>query len=382
MLIGPAFRRRRSRRAWRGASNVKLFVTGLRGLPDVMGGVESHCEELLPRLQAACPDIEITVLARRNYVQGKTASYRGICIRALPAPRLPAIEAIVSTCLGVFYAWLKGADVLHIHAIGPGLMTPVARLLGLRVVVTYHSRNYEHGKWSGFAKFMLRQGERASVKFAHRIIVIAPWLMKELARAYPHHSHKLVYIPNGVPDLASAPEHDQELDLEPGYVLAVSRLVPEKGLDYLVKAFQRSGSERTLVIVGDADHASAYSRELLAAACERIIFTGRLPRTALGSIYRNAALFILASYEEGLPISALEAAACGTPMLLSDIPANRDLCLPAIHYFTPGDTEALSKLLTANPSQFAVDAAMITSRFNWDRAAARTAQVLAGVLRD
>jgi glycosyltransferase involved in cell wall biosynthesis len=360
---------------------VRLFVTGLRGIPNVMGGVESHCEELLPRLQAARADFEITVLARRHYVQGKTATYRGVAVRALPSIRSPSTEAIVSTALGVLYAWFKRADVIHIHAIGPGLVTPVARLLGLRVVVTYHSRNYEHGKWSSFARFMLRQGERASVKFAHRVIVVAPWLMEQLARAHPLHAHKLVYIPNGVPDLGSSPGDNQSLGLRPGYILAVSRLVPEKGVDYLVEAFQQSGSERQLVIVGDADHASAYSRELLAAASDRIIFTGRLPRTALGSIYRNAGLFVLASYEEGLPISALEAAACGTPMLLSDIPANRDLGLPNHHYFKPGDPDQLARLLVIDPTYFAVDPETITSRFNWDHVAARTAEVLAAVAR-
>jgi len=284
----------------------------------------------------------------------------------------------VSTALGVLYARLKGANVLQIHAIGPGLMTPIARLLGLRTIVTYHSRNYEHGKWGGFAKFMLRQGERMSMTFAQRVIVVAPWLMDELARAYPCHAHKLVYIPNGVPDLPVG-QSTTDFGLEPGYILAVGRIVPEKGLDYFIEAYRRSGSQRKLVIAGDADHSSPYSRELLACADDRVIFTGRVARDALGKLYREAGVFVLPSYHEGLPISALEAAACGVPMLLSDIPANRDVGLPERNYFPAGDAGHLADLLSKDPSEFSVDSQAITSRFDWDQAARQTMEILSEV---
>ena len=63
--------------------------------------------------------------------------------------------------LGVVRAAFSRPDVLHIHAIGPAIFTPLARAFGLRVVVTYHSLNYEHKKWGRVARFVLRFGEWA-----------------------------------------------------------------------------------------------------------------------------------------------------------------------------------------------------------------------------
>lgn len=355
---------------------MKIFVTGLRGIPHVMGGVESHCEELLPRVNALDPDFEITVLARKRYVPQTVRCYRGVSIRSFPCPRLPSLEAIVATATGVLYAGLKRADLLHIHAIGPGLMTPVARLLGLRVVVTHHSRNYEHGKWGRFARLMLWMGERASIRFAHKVIVVGPWLFKTLADAYPRQAHKFIFIPNGVPDLGNDAAVDEGGEqLEPGYILAVGRIVPEKGFHYLIDAMLATGGDRKLVIVGDADHATPYARQLVAASSERIIFVGRQSRSSLKRIYRNAALFVLPSLHEGLPISPLEAASCGTPILLSDIGPNRDIGLADHHYFRVGNVDELAKRLSEPPQNFAVDADEIQSRFDWDRIAYATKQI-------
>ncbi|HKT16215.1 MAG TPA: glycosyltransferase family 4 protein [Allosphingosinicella sp.] len=361
---------------------MKVIVTGLRGLPGVMGGVESHCEELLPRLHALRPDFDITVIGRSPYVGSKAYSYRDIRVRPLPAPRSPSSEAIVSTALGVLYAWLKGADLLHIHAIGPGMMTPVARLLGLPVVVTYHSRNYEHGKWSRFARFMLRRGEALSMSFADKIIVVAPWLLDALARAYPQHASKLICIPNGVPEMPPDEDRPQAIDgLGTGYILAVGRIVPEKGFDYLVDAVLRAKPARKLAIVGDADHESEYARSLMRRANDQIRFVGRQPRTALKRIYENAALFVLPSFHEGLPISALEAASCGIPMILSDIPANRDLGLPDRNYFPAGDEAELRKRLNEEPARFETDYRQLTSRFDWDSSASATAEIYRAVAK-
>lgn len=356
---------------------MRLCVTGLRGIPSVMGGVETHCEELLPRIAALDPEIEIIALARSPYVGGKARIYKGVNVIPLPSIRSQSVEAIVSTFAGICYARWHRARLIHIHAIGPGLLAPLARLLGLRVIVTHHGSDYDRAKWGPFAKLMLRLGERASVSMAHRLIAVSPSLAQMLAERYPAAKAKIRYVPNGAPALSEATESRKELLTrlgleEDGFVLAVGRLVREKGFDYLIEAFRKSGTNRKLVIVGAADHQSEFSRSVLAQADERIVFLGLQPRSVLRHLYESATLFVLPSFHEGLPIAALEAAHCNAPMLLSDIKANRDIDLPERNYFPAGNVAALAAALAQPGKNFAIDGAAIRERFDWARIAAHT----------
>ena len=159
-------------------------------------------------------------------------------------------------------------------------------------------------------------------------------------------------------------------------MLAVGRLVPEKGFHDLVSAFNRSRhGGRKLVIVGDADHDSHYARSLRAAASENVLFLGRQPRDVIKVLYESCDLFAVPSYHEGLPIVALEAGSSGARMVLSAIPANRDVGLASRHYFEAGDVGALAAMLDGPADQFVVDARDVLRRFDWDTVAGQTIEV-------
>src|SRR3546814_19989922 len=111
---------------------MRIHVTGLRGIPGVMGGIESHCEELLPRIKARNADLDITVLCRAPYVDGERRVHRGIALAPLPSPRSKSLEAIVAAFIPILYAWIRGAQIIHIHAIGPAWLCPLARITGLQ----------------------------------------------------------------------------------------------------------------------------------------------------------------------------------------------------------------------------------------------------------
>jgi glycosyltransferase involved in cell wall biosynthesis len=364
--------------------NSRICVVGLRGIPAVIGGVETHCEELLPRVCALAPDLKVEVLGRRGFIAPGGYDFRRVWVRALPAPANRGTEAIVSTFVALLYARTRTrARVVHIHAIGPALLAPLARALGMRVIMTHHGADYDRSKWGPFAKFVLRAGERAGLSFADEIIAVAPSLASELRRRFPRSAGRIRYIPNGAPALEEGASGDEILGrfgLTPkGYILAVGRLVPEKGFDYLVRAFGRSGTARQLVIVGSDIHGSAYSKQLLGAASPAIRFIGNQPRPVLRRLYEQTDLFVLPSMHEGLPIAALEAASCGAPMLLSDIPANKDLGLPDGNYFPAGDERLLAECLQRPGEDFAYDADGVKSRFDWDSIALRTAEVYRSV---
>lgn len=361
---------------------VAVEVVGARGIPDVLGGVEAHCEQLLPRLAALAPDLDIEIVARPAYVRGGGRDFRGVRVKPLYAPRRQGAEAIVSALLGVMRARRRGARLVHFHGVGPALAAPLARSLGMRVIVTHHSLNYDHAKWGGFARRMLRLGERTAMRFADRVIAVAPWLDRRLRRQFQAFAAKVVHIPNGRAEFPEAQDGAvlRELGLEPGhYVLGVGRLVPEKRFDLLIDAIERSPAALKLVIAGGADHDTEYARDLLSRASDRIIFSGVRDRPALRSLYEHAALFVLSSDHEGLPLAALEASSFGCPILLSDIEPNRDLGLPPHHYFRAGDAADLGRHLGRNPTDYLADPEW-GADYDWNRIAAETLDQYRAVL--
>ena len=355
-----------------------ICVTGLRGFPNVMGGIESHCEELLPRIKAIWPEHRSVVLGRAPYLPERESEYKGVEIVGVPCPRSKHLEAIVSTFMAVLAAWWRGAAMIHIHAIGPGLLAPLAYLLGMRVVVTHHGTDYNRAKWGRVARAALRSGEWLALTFAHRIIAVSPSLAAQLRETFPKRAKDISYIPNGAPLLPAGADPElvlERIGITEPFLLAVGRLVPEKGLHDLIAAFERTDYEAQLVIVGGADHQSEYARELMARAGDRVIFAGVQSRATLKCLYERCELFVMPSHHEGFPLAALEAGSCGARMLLSDIPANRDIGLDPHNYFPVGNVDALARRLNEDYEDLTVNAEHIRSRFSWDQSAVDTIKV-------
>lgn len=352
-----------------------VCALGLRGFPGVMGGIETHCEQLYRRI-VALSRLRIVALARKPYMRRRVKLAQRLEVRPIAALRDQYFEALPNAVLATFHAWLcERPRILHIHGIGPALAAPLAKLLGMRVVVTHHGRDYARAKWNWSGKLTLRFGEWAALTFADRVIAVSPSLHGSLLEAYPRRGDRIRYIPNGAPTERMNPDAAifDRLGVKRGeYVLAVGRLVPEKGFHFLLTAFDRVESESKLVIAGAADHDSAYARELMQGAGRRVVFAGALGRSDLAALYAHASLFVLPSTHEGLPISALEAIAAGAPVLLSDIDANRDIGLPEHNYYPVGDGLALAAGLRAPAETYAVDRAAVLARFDWDRTATET----------
>ena len=300
---------------------MKVVVVGLRGIPNIMGGIESHCQNLYPRM--AKQGHEITILGRSPYLSKPKYEYEDVKVRGVWAFKNKFLETFLHTLVAIIYAGVVlRPDVLHLHAIGPALFTPLARLFGMKVVVTHHGADYDRQKWNRFAKSILKTGEKMGVKFANAIIVVGRSLTNKLKLEYPSNSEKLIFIPNGTlvgfSDGVTQEDLPSDLNLIPDeYILAVARLVPEKGIHDLIDGYKKSESKLKLVIVGDADHGDEYSQKIKDSADENIIIAGRRSGAALSSLYKYCGVFVLPSYHEGHPIVALEAISAGSKVLLS-----------------------------------------------------------------
>jgi glycosyltransferase involved in cell wall biosynthesis len=359
---------------------LRVMMLGLRGFPHVQGGIETHAEHLAPLLVQQGCDLEVIVRAPYQPMHiGK--AWQGVKFTRLWAPKSKALEAIVHTFLGVLYAAIKRPDILHIHAIGPALMTPLARILGLKVVVTHHGPDYDRQKWGNFAKFVLKTGEWAGMRFSHGRIVISNVIRELVANKHQVQSE---IIRNGVkmPPLDTCESHLAQFGLaKQRYILLVSRLVPEKRHLDLIEAFNRAGlHDHKLVLVGASDHPDAYVKSLHQAAKhhKNIVLTGFQKGDVLRSLYTHAALFVLPSSHEGLSISLLEALSYGLPVLASNIPANTELELNPMTYFELGNIAMLTekmrtKILNPQSHEAKMDKrAWIDSHYNWRKVAEKT----------
>ncbi len=366
-----------------------VMMLGLRGIPNVQGGVEKHVEMLAARLIAHGWNVE--VVGRRRYLPVPAPQFwNGIRVTPLWSPGMMALEAIVHTFLGVCYAALRRPDILHIHAVGPALLVPLARLMRLNVVVTHHGYDYDRQKWGAFARRMLRAGERMGMRLAQGRIAISRDIADTMGERY---GVPVSLVPNGV--TVSRPSGETGILGEfrltrRRYILLAARLVPEKRHVDLIHAYAKLGNTGfDLVLAGGAEFAGAYEEEVraLASRVPGVVLTGFQTGDRLAELFANAALFVLPSSHEGMPIALLEAMAHGLPVLASDIVANRQLGLPAGDYFPLGNVDALASALAekiANPpdeQQALAQIERVEAVYSWSSVALKTLDVYRAVTK-
>lgn len=359
---------------------MKIVVTGTRGIPDIMGGVETHCQELFPRIAALGYDV--TVIRRESYVHDQLTEWRGVHLLNIETPRKKALEAIVHTFRAINKARRMGADVVHIHAVGPALLAPYAKLLGMKVVFTHHGPDYDRDKWGTVAKTVLRLGEWLGCRFADHVIVISS-VIRELIARQCGRTRNVHLIYNGVPEpeFCHEPEYFSELGIEEGkYILGMCRFVPEKRLHDLVDAYisaiKHLPSSIKLVLAGDADFEDDYSRALKQKAQDNgVVLTGFVRGRKLHSLLTNALCYVLPSSHEGLSIALLEAMRYRLPVVVSDIPANKEVGLPDECYHEVGDVKALTEKLEAMASQPLQRKDYDMGKYDWDAIARQVGEV-------
>ena len=241
---------------------------------------------------------------------------------------------------------------------------------------------------------MLRLGERLAMRYADLVITVSQQLAEYVRNRYHRHS---VFLPNGVsmsylqslrePASPLLARHNLQAKR---YLIAVARLVPEKGLDVLLDALAARDSLPPLVVVGDADHQDSYSRKIRSSADENTRFIGSLPHDQTLALIKDATAFVMPSYHEGLPIALLEALALGTPVIASDIVPNKEIIGESTYgfLFRTGDAhdlrQKIEQVLHLDEKRREELGAMgrkrIQEQYNSDAISARFAELLALLL--
>jgi glycosyltransferase involved in cell wall biosynthesis len=368
-----------------------IAMIGQRGIPATFGGVEHHVEELGSRL--AERGHQVTVYSRVNYASERHAIYRGMRPRYLPTVPSKHLDAIVHSTLSTVDAMLAGADIVHYHAVGPGLPALLPRYLSrAHVVLTVHGLDAERAKWSGPAQRVLQTAQWMSARVPDATIVVSRDLSDHFRRRY----HRATwYVPNGVAEPTPRPAdairsrfglHGRD------YVLFVGRLVPEKAPDLLLRAFSAIEGDTKLVVAGGSSFTDEYVRDLRsqAASDPRVILAGYVYGDVLEELYSNAAVFVLPSLLEGLPLTLLEAASYGIPVVASDIPPHVEIVGsdgPGRRLVAAGDEGDLSRTLAQAVGSLDAERAgadafgrEVLATYRWDEVADATEEVYRAVM--
>ena len=349
------------------------------------GGIEIVVKELCTRMtRDGC---QVTCYNRSgHHVSGakydRKNEYEGISQKFVPTIEKKGLAAVSSSAFAALYCALGKYDVIHIHAEGPAFFTWLPKLFGKRVVVTIHGIDWQREKWkSGFGSKFIRQGEKNAVKYADEIIVLSKGVKKYFMDIYGRETH---FIPNGVnrPEVREAKLITDNFGLEKdSYILFLGRLVPEKGIRYLVEAFKNVKTDKKLVIAGGSSDTDSFMKELkeLAKGDDRILFTGFVQGALLDELYSNAYIYTLPSDLEGMPLSLLEAMSYGNCCLVSDIPECAEVVEDKALIFQKKNVEDLQEKL-----QDACDhpemvmkmknqaADFICAKYNWDEVVDKT----------
>lgn len=296
---------------------------------------------------------EVTVYCRKWYSREQTESFQRPGVHRVFTPGIATkhLDAITHTLSASLDVMLRRADVVHYHALGPASLAPLARLAHLPVVVTVHGLDWQRAKWGAAATWCLRTAERVAARFANRLLVVSPTLCDHFAQ---EHRAEATFVANGViPIQYHDPVNLSQWGLKPKkYLLTVARLVPEKGLHYLIEAFVGMDLDYKLVIAGGGELNPGYEEQLKQLADDRVVFTGNADRKLLSELYSHAEMFVLPSDLEGMSIALLEAMHIGLPVLVSDIPQNGCVVESDVWTFRAGDVEDLRRKLgemLANP---------------------------------
>lgn len=355
------------------------------------GGIEIVVKELCTRLvQDGYP---VTCYNRSgHHVSGaeydQKTEYEGICQKKVPTIEGKGLAAVSSSFFAAFFSAIGHYDVVHIHAEGPAFFAWLPKLFRKRVVVTIHGIDWQREKWkSGFGSKFIRQGEKNAVKYADEIIVLSKGVQTYFKDTYGRETR---FIPNGVnrPELRAARQIAAKFGLEKdSYILFLGRLVPEKGIRYLVEAFKQVKTDKKLVIAGGSSDTESFMEELkeLAKSDERILFTDFVQGEILDELYSNAYLYTLPSDLEGMPLSLLEAMSYGNCCLVSNIPECTEVVEDKALIFKKSDVNDLRKKLQEacdEPEKVKAlkeeAADFICRKYNWDEVVKETLELYEG----
>lgn len=347
-------------------------MIGTRGIPAGYSGFETCAEEVGSRL--ARRGHAITVYGRSHHLGYRRATYRGVRIIKLPAPRNKHLDTIVHSALSALHAACQHVDAVLVFGVGSSPVALIPRLRGSAVAINVDGLDWQRDKWSPLAKAYLRAAERIAWRLGNAVITDSR-AVQEYYRA--RYAASTRFIPYGAEPTAVAPNGMlKQLDLEPRkYLLYVGRLVPENRADHLVDAFASLDTGLKCVIVGDAPYSGEYITRLKNRASKNVIFPGYVFGKGYWELNSNAFAYAFTSGAAGTHPALLEAMACGNCVIAQSTPTNREVGAGSVLYYDgqagAEDLARQLRLVIERPELVAEYGARarreVATRYSWER---------------
>ena len=364
----------------------RVAMIGHKFIPSRDGGVEVVVSNLAPHLAEIGYDVTCYNRTNKQFKKLRKdwkliREYRGVHLVWTPTVDRRGLAAMTSSVIATVMASFRRFDLVHFHTEGPCVLCWLPRLLGKKVVVTVHGLDHMRQKWGIFASAYIMQGEKAAIRHANSIIVLSKGVQTYFLEKY---GRDTVLIPNGIDpaEIQPACEITKQFGLvSREYILFLGRLVPEKGIHYLIKAYQKLSTDKKLVIVGGTSDTDDYVRQLYAMAGDTssIIFTGFQEGIVAEELYSNAYLYVLPSDLEGMPLTLLEAMNYGCCCVTSDISECADVMDGCGVTFPHGNVEALRETLQDlcdHPDKAEANRSearrVVSSKYTWQEVTAQT----------
>ncbi len=369
---------------------LKIAMLGQKRIPSREGGVEIVVEELSTRMvkkghEVTCYNRSGHHVSGAEYDHKRLKEYKGVKLKSVLTIDIKGLAAVSSSAVAAARAAFGKYDIVHFHAEGPCFFLWIPKIFGKRCIATIHGLDWQREKWSGvFGSKYIKWGEKIAAKYADEIIVLSKSVQEYFLRTY---SRETMFIPNGVnrPDIKEAREITKKFDLQKDdYILFLGRIVPEKGLKYLIEAYKELETDKKLVVAGGSSDSDEYLKEMkqLCSGNDQIIFTGFVEGKILEELYSNAYIYCLPSDLEGMPLSLLEAMSYGNCCLVSDIPECTEVVEDKAVLFKKGnvfDLREKLQMLCDNVTmieKYRESAAdFICKKYNWDEVCKKTLSI-------
>lgn len=330
------------------SSRRRIAAFGFRCVPPRPGcsGADKFAEELYVRLAAR--GYEVTGYNRVYDREGVPEyQYKGIRLFNIPTFRTKGVEAFLhSTKVVLHIIRHNTGDVVHIQNGGNSLFIPFLRLFGKKVFLTEDGAEWNRGKWPWYGRLYLRLMTYLTAHVPNGVIFDNVFVREMFEKRFGKSYH---FIPYG-----SEPHCDEassdvlaRLGLEAGeYFLFVGRFIPEKGLQYLIPAFEKVATAKKLVIVGGASQGSEFAERVTKTSDARILMPGFLYGPDVHALMRGAYAYIQPSDLEGLSPVVLENMGLGTPVICSDIRENLFVVGDTALTFRKSDPDDLARVVS------------------------------------
>ena len=356
---------------------LRIAVIGIRNMPPSSGsaGEDKFASELYPRLVERGHEMTAYL---RVYQKPFPAmrKYKGVKLVYLETTRRSGFDTLLHSMKATFHIIFSNTvDVVHIHNGGNSIWAIFLRLAGMRVFVSQDGVDWNREKWPLYAKLYLYASSLVTAFVPNDVIIDNVFSKKFFEDRF---KKTFSFIPYG----SEVPEIDDDddeilrtLGVKPGeYFLFVGRFIPDKGLHYLIPAFEQVETDKKLILVGGSPNPSSYEKEIQETSDSRIVFPGYVYGDDVVRLMKDAYSYIQPSDVEGLSPVILMVMGLGTPLICSDIEENKFIVRTDAGTFTRGNIDSLSEQLkfALNNRKFLRERAtrgkeMVYQRFNWEK---------------